>query len=237
MALRYINPYSGVGSKYSAGLDSVIAVIEPLYPNQTLDDIVNSVYTYVTTTYSMTPEPIEEQNIKSLIYSTINGYLNYQLFYNEQQTEFINKLIGGTLTCGNPEDILQHILNVEEEITCSGMTMLEQMPLLYTTAIGKSAYNYWANIVTTPGPWVNFTTSFTPAIVKFQYWVASSMQGALIGLNTLNSIQDSQFANAIQMILAANGAEILLSLFGSLAVTSGKVVFNLQQNRNCGSAG
>lgn len=54
MALRYINPYSGVGSKYSAGLDSVVAVIEPLYPNQTLDDIVNSVYTYVTTTKELT---------------------------------------------------------------------------------------------------------------------------------------------------------------------------------------
>ena len=231
MELKYINPYTGIGTKYTAGLDAVVAVIEPLYPNQTIDDVVNSIYTYVTTAYSMTPEPIEEQNIKSLINSTINGYLNYQLFYNQQQTYFINKLIGGTLICGNPEDIKQHIQNVEEEIISSGMSTLEQMPLLYATAIGKVAYTYWANVITTPGSWVNFITSFTPAIVKFPYWVATSMQGTLIGLNTLNSLQDSQFANAIQLLLAANGAEILLSLFGSLAVSTGKVVFNLQSRK------
>ena len=231
MAVKYLNPYAATGPKYTAGLDAVVAVLAPLYPNQTIDDIVDAVYDYVTTTYTITMGPVEQQNVKSLIYATINGYLNYQLFYNAQQTAFIHQLIGGTLACKNPEDIQQHILDVEEAIAQSNLTAMEQKPLLYATAVGKAAYTYWASVVTSPGPggWSTFTTSFTPAIVKFPYWVAAGMQGVLIGLNTLNSAVDNQYANALQLLVDAKGADILLALFGSLAVDTGKVVFNLQQ--------
>lgn len=228
MAIKYLNPYTEIGTKYSQGLDSIVVVLEPLYPNQTIENLVDAVYTYVSTAYSLTPDTLEEQNTKQLIYTLINGYLNYQLLYTPQQMDFIHKLIGGTLGCGNPEDILQHILDTEEEITSSGLTSVEQMPLLIATAVGKSAFTYWATKVTTPGLWANFINSFTPAIVKFPYWVSASMQGSLIGINTIN-IPDGEFANALKVFVAVQGFEIFLSLYGSLAVSTGKVVFNLQQ--------
>ena len=198
-----------------------------MYPNQTIDDVVSAVYTFVTTAYSLTPDTLEEQNIKQSIYALINGYLNYQLSYSPEQMNFINKLIGGVLTCGNPEDILPFITDIEEEIAKSGLTATNQMPLLIAASVGKAAYTYWSAVVTTPALWSNFTTSFTPAIVKFPFWVASSMQGVLIGLNILNV--PGQFADIIKILTDANGFEIIMSLLGSLTICTGKVVFNWQQ--------
>lgn len=228
MAIKYLNPYTASGTKYTAGLNSIVAVLEPLYPNQSIDDVVNAVYTYITTTYTMDPDPVNEQNLKSIIYAIVNGYLNYSLNYNPQQTQYIHLLIGETLSSKNPEDILPRIEEIEEEVAESGMPIEEQMPILYATAIGKAACAYWANVVTTPGGWANFITSFTPAVVKYPYWVAASMQGALIGLNIPNN---SQLAKELELILTAIGGNILLSLSGALAVCSGKVVFNLQQKK------
>ncbi len=226
--LKYVNPYTPIAPKYSEGLNSIVATLAPLYPNQTIDDLVNAVYTYVTTTYSQTPSPIEEQNFKSLIYSLINGYLNYQLAYSTKQMDFIHKLIGGTLANGNPENILWHILDVEEQIAQSNLTTIEQSPLLYATAVGKAAYNYWSAVVTSPESWNDFITSFTPSIIKFPYWVASSMQGVLIGINLLNSVDDN-IEKTLQTVFQLQGFEALASLYGSLSIGAGKVVFNWQQ--------
>ena len=158
LQIKYINPYSTISKKYSNGLDAVGTALA--HDEATIALIVDAVYNYVVSTYGLSLGTLQQENVKSLITSTINGYLNYQLFYSPQQMHFIHQLIGGTIACGNPEDIQAHILNVEQEIAQSGMAVAEQMPLLYATAIGNSAYNYWAHIIssTDPTDWANFTT-------------------------------------------------------------------------------
>ena len=228
MAVRCINPYSVIEAKYSEGLD---AIVSSFMGSPTVDDLVNAVYSYVVSAYSMSSVTgIQQQNMKTAIYGTINGYLNYNLLYNPQQMNFIQPLINGTLACGNPEDINQHILDMEEEITGSGLSSWEQMPLLNATAAGKAAYTYWANqINSAPASWTSYITSFTPPIVKFPYWVAATMQGALIGLNYLNTLKGNSFLDTLGAVTEAEGADVLFPLYGALAVCCGKVIFNYQQ--------
>lgn len=178
------------------------------------------------------PPPLQERSLKSTISAIINGYINIEngqaIQLNALQMNFVVELIDGTLALKNPEDILQHIVNVEEKVTASSLDSTQQMPLLYATAIGKAAYSYWSGIVTTPGDWTNFVTSFTPSIVKFPTWVAASMQGTLIGLSMYQNSINGKFAAELQLLLNFVGANTILSLFGSLSVGAGKVVFNFQ---------
>lgn len=226
--LNYVNPYTPIADKFTSGLDSIITVLDPLYPDPTISSLVDSVYTYVITTYAQTPDPASEQNIKSSIYAIINGYLNYQLAYSPEQMAFIHQLIGGTLACGNPEDIQWHILDIEQQVAQSGLSVVEQAPLLYATAVGSAGYEYWAKKVSTPGLWNNYMTSFTPPIVKFPYWVASAMQGVLIAINLLNAV-DKGSETTLQDTFKLQGMQAQTALYGALTVNAGKVVFNWQQ--------
>lgn len=233
MALTYINPYSFIAADYVAGMNSVGGVLAPLYPNQTIDALANAVYDFVVTTYmEEAPPPLQAKSLKSSIYAILNSYLNIEngeaIQLNALQMAFVFDLVDGTLELKNPEDIKQHIINVEERITTSKLSVPEQMPLLYATAVGKSAYDYWSIKVTTPGDWANFITSFTPAINKFPFWVTSSMQGTLIGLSNYQNSLNGKFAAELQVLLNYVGANTILALFGSLSVGAGKVVFNLQ---------
>jgi hypothetical protein len=77
MEIKYVNPYSFIGANYNAGMDAIAAALAPLYPNQTLDDLVNAVYNYVEGAYFPTPPDslLIVQTLKSNIYAAINGYL------------------------------------------------------------------------------------------------------------------------------------------------------------------
>lgn len=228
-ALRYVNPYSGISANYVAGLNQIADTLSAIGPEPTIEQVVTAVYNYVTSTYSMSPDALGEQTTKFMITELINGYLNYNLLYSPEQTQFIHQLIAGTIVPGNPQDILQHITDVEEQIAQSNLSTADQAPLLYATAIGKSAYSYWATIVTTPGDWAIFTGGFTPPITKFPYWVAAAMQGTLVGLNLFNLQGESDATKIMQTINATEGRLILLTLFGALTINSGKVVYNWQQ--------
>jgi hypothetical protein len=237
MEIKYVNPYSFIGANYNAGMDAIAAALAPLYPNQTLDDLVNAVYNYVEGAYFPTPPDslLIVQTLKSNIYAAINGYLNVQsgayMQFNSEQMHFVFQLLEGAIDCKNPEDLRRHIMDVEERITISDLSATEQMPLLYATEIGKTAYSYWANIISMPPPannWTNFITSFTPAIVKFPFWVASSMEGTLIALS-MYARRDERLSE-IQLMLKLTeniGGNIVQALFGALGVGAGKVVFKL----------
>jgi hypothetical protein len=216
-------------------MDAVASALSMLYPNQTIDDLVNTIYTYVQTNLmdEDDPGPLQERSLKSTIYSNINGYLNLQsgesLFYNPIQLNFAYELTQGVLEIKNPEDILQHIKNVEDRITSSGLSATEQMPLLYSSAVGKAAYSYWANVLNNPMTnWSNFITSFTPNIVKFPSWVVASIEGTLIGLSMYQNNLNGRVAAELQLVLNYAGANTLLALFGSLGVGAGKAIFKFQ---------
>lgn len=218
-------------------MDSIAAALVTQYPNQTIDELINAVYDYIAATYLSSPSALEEQSLKSIIATILNGYLNMQsgeyLRYNALQMDYITQLIDGTLACGNPEDIQQHILNIEESLTASRLSPAEQQPILYATAIGKSTYGYWADVIGdinagTPTNWQNFVVSFTPAINKFPSWLAASMQGVLIALNIPYTRLGGDFAETDISTLDYKGGNVVLSVGGALAVGAGKVIFNLQ---------
>jgi hypothetical protein len=234
MDIRYINSYTYIETDFKNGLDNIGSVLSMLYPNQTIQELVDAVYNYVVTTYMMgdEPNPLQARSLKSAIYAIINGYINIgsgdSLELNSLQSSFAFELVNGTLELRNPEDIKQHIINIEERITASPLNVNEQAPLLYATAIGKASYDYWANVIVTPTSWSSFITSFTPPIVKFPTWVASAMQGTLIGFSMYQNRINGSLAAELRLVLEYVGANTLLSLFGSLGVGAGKVVFNLQ---------
>src|ERR1019366_6201220 len=213
MQLKYVNPYSFIATDYSTGMDAIATALAPLFPNLTIDDLVNNVYAFIVAQYFATaPDPLQEKSLKSTIYSVINGYMNAQsgayLLYNYAQMGFVYKLLEGTIDCKNPEDIMDHILNVELQITMSGLSSVDQMPLLYATAIGKAAYTYWKGIINLPGNWSNFITSFAGPAMKFPFWIAASMEGALIGLSMSNATYKGQFAAELEVYLNFKGGNI-----------------------------
>lgn len=78
MEIKYINSYTYIETDFKNGLDNIGSVLSMLYPNQTIQDLVNAVYNYVVTTY-MTgdePNPLQARSLKSAIYAIINGYIN-----------------------------------------------------------------------------------------------------------------------------------------------------------------
>lgn len=239
MGIRYINSYTYIETDFKNGLDNIGSVLAPLYPDQTIQSLADAVYNYTITTYMAgdEPNPLQARSLKSAIYAIINGYINIgngdTLELNSLQSSFAFELVNGTLELRNPEDIKQHIIDIEERITASPLSVNEQVPLLYATAIGKASYDYWANTIanlTPANPWINFINSFTPPIVKFPTWIASAMQGTLIGLSMYQNRINGSLAAELRLVLEYVGANTLLSLFGSLGVGVGKVVFNYSPN-------
>lgn len=240
MAILNINPYTFIATDYANGMNEIGSVLAPVFPNQTLDEIVNTVYNYVITNYMDEAPPIlQERTLKSTIKTIVSGYVNLKrgdyIQFNVDQSYYIKKLIDGTLNLRNPEDILQHIQNVEDCVVESKLDATQQMPLLYTTAIGKSAYNYWSDIIVTPGNWSNFINTFTPPIVKFPIWITSSMEGTLIALSLFHSANKGSLAAELELLLNYAGANIILAIYGSLSVGAAKVALKIEQrpSENC----
>jgi hypothetical protein len=177
--------------------------------------------------------------MKSIVYGIINGYINVgtgeYLLYNTTQMNYVFELLEGTAEAKNPEDILNNIKQIEESIAVSQLTTEEQEPLLYATQIGKTAYAYWANILAAGpgmyGSWNDFIVSFTPAIVKFPFWIAAAMEGTLIANSMMKQRLKGQFAAELQLVINFLGTPLVVSLAGSLAAGAGKVAFNIQKRR------
>ncbi|HLP53214.1 MAG TPA: hypothetical protein VK154_20135 [Chitinophagales bacterium] len=244
MATTYVNPYSFINAKYAAGLDAIIMALPPSPPvPYTLDNLADAIYNYLQATYFMmdTPDALEIQEMKIWTAEAINGYINLgietaaYLPFSTAQMSFVNQLVNGVLDVRNPEDIEQYILDIEHKLTCSGLNTIEQAPLLYGTAVARAAYNYWKVKGFDPmSSWIGYVTSFTPAINKFPFWVSASAAGALISLNTSKSKTDNELVSAIERVSDdRRGWSILHALTGSMAVVSGKIIFNVQQRANC----
>jgi hypothetical protein len=263
MSPKYLNPYSFVGTNYREGMNSIAGKLSAVYPQQTIDDVVNAVYDYVNDTYSLNTGDQQslamEQGLKGFIYSLLNAYLNPSSVQlqgmDAMQVSYATSLMDGIISAGDPQNIKQNILDIEEQIARSPLSADQQKPLLYATSIGNSAYDYWANVIGNgsgsgsgsgqgsgsgaPAEWTPFITSFTPPIVKFPYWVGSAVQGSLIGSSMLeqypSSVKSGLLSSTLQLVLDVVGANTILSLFGSLSVNTAKVVFNYEPSLNASS--
>jgi len=238
MDIKFVNPYGAIGADFTNCMNSIGSNIS-MYPTPVIDNLVDFTYSALVSQYSISNmNSLQERTMKSAIYTFINGYLNVAtgeyLQYNAVQMNYIYYLLEVIANTKNPEDILSHIQDIEENMATSSLTPEEQMPLLFATQIGKTAYSFWANLmVTGMDPWTNFTNSFTPNIVKFPFWVSAAKEGTLIASSYLHQqTKGGVLATEMQVLINyALGASIIINLAGALVVGAGKVVFQLKQRK------
>ena len=232
------NPYSYVGTYYANGLDAIIAAqMAPTVPS--FPDFIDDVFDYIKSAlFDMGDEPgkLEAQQIKIAINGTISGYINANRTINDlqlsdAQMQYASELVNGVFNVKNPEDIWQHISDVQEKILGSKLTAEQQMPLLYATAVGFAAYDYWkVKGFDEMGSWWSYIDSFTPPIVKFPTWVSASMEATLISISTLRTGDDNSFAAAIiDSVSKFQGINIVYIVGGTLGVAAGKVFYKWPQ--------
>lgn len=232
------NPYSFIGDHYIAGLDSIImTLMPPTVP--AFGDFIDKVYDYISSSLFDSgggPNKLEKQEIKIWINNSISGYINAnrtinELQLNTAQMDFATQLVNGVFNVKNPEDIATYISDIEDKIIASKLTAQEQLPLLYATAVGLAAYDYWKVKGFDPmSSWYSYVNSFTPAIVKFPTWISASMEGTLISLSSMSRQSDNALVASIaETVNRSQGGDIVMAVSGSLGLGAGKVIYKWTQ--------
>jgi hypothetical protein len=214
-----INPYPLIGSQHNAGLDDLIADAPA-----TIAEMVDSIYDYVQNLYYPTPSAETQNEIKAVIYKALNGYENQLIrasanstVFNKSQQVFIEMMLGGIHQV--PVDSIHAFLaDVEDNITKSNLSVQEQIPLLLAALTGRYDYEYWINIVESPGDWASYLNANQDInYAEVPYWVAAAMEGALLAA-TRNDIED---VNENVSIDPAH------SLATGIATVAMKIMYNL----------
>ena len=222
MATNTFNPYPLIEKQLTDGMDAIATGVDSANPE--VDQLVNAIYNFIQPIYYPTATTQIEIEVKSVVYNMINAYnnkaLNYTLPYGEQQMKFIRMMLGGTTTNSTPINAIDTwLLDIEDNISKSGLSLEEQTPLLLAIESGKTIYSYWVDKITTPGDWAPF---FLPAAagnyVNIPFWLAACMNGALIGAN---ATQKGLIAPTTDIV----SVNIISSLIGALAIGGGKVIF------------
>ena len=162
--------------------------------------------------------------LEDIIINSQNGYVNGYLRNNNPfsgvQGEYVDYLLNGIKNIP-PMSIPDLILDVEDNVSKSGLSADEQCPLLLATMVGYTAYNYWDNFATTPsgggGAWP--APPLAANYINWQglpYWVGSAMEGVLLGY---------VFANAL-MPFAPTGNKIYAMVAASAGVNGAMVNFS-----------
>jgi hypothetical protein len=108
-----------------------------------------------------------------------NGFINSNLrngnisstHFNLEQIQFIAQLLDSIKNIP-VQSIGDLIADIEDNISKSGLSSMEQAPLLMATMVGAKAYTYWTGIVQTPA---------APFNAYINANMASTMQIYLIG--------------------------------------------------------
>jgi hypothetical protein len=215
----------------TSGLD---AIANALSPKSTVDDLVNAIYNYIQPIYYPKVSGIIETEIKSVAYNVINTYINNTfcsaVAYNASQDYFISLLL--CATSKKPVNLIdQWLLDVEDNIGKSGLSIDEQTPLLLATVDGKSVFNYWISVVQKPGKWSRFLTENVAInYANIPFCTEECMEGALIGANASPK-------GLISPTTDITSVEIISSLIGALAIGAGVVIFKWLPKINNGNGG
>src|SRR5277367_4418026 len=98
------NPYQGIATQYSAGLDYIIANLT----TGDVDDLVTQVTAYVNSLGLLPNTSTVQMEISSVAYSAVNSYINGEKGnYSGGQLSFVNKMTGPSFTSGLTVDSLQ----------------------------------------------------------------------------------------------------------------------------------
>lgn len=224
MAEKTINPYQGLDTIFTNGMNSIAS---QLTAQSTVDDLVDEIYSYIQPIfYNLTavPEQLKIQ-IKSVAYNVINAYNNGMLRsglieYTTGQMNFCSLLIGFNTTTLIPVNSMKSwIEDIEDNITKGSMTLSEQTPLLLGALVGKLLNDYWNTKVTTPGNWSTFfQTGSSENYANIPKWTSAGIEGALIGANT----SPLGLLSPDTEIISTN---IISAVIGALSIGAGKVIF------------
>lgn len=217
------NPYPEIGKQLINGMEFIIKNIEK---TDNVDNLVDIVSKYVSSLYYPKNENTEKLiEIKSVAYNVINTYLNStfesSVSYNSNQNLFISLM----LRCLNSIPVYgvgSYLKDVEESIVSSGISIVEQTPLLIASMNGRSINSYWENTIssTSKGKWNNFINS-NPAInnASIPFWTEACIQGSLIGANASHR---GLISTTIEIVTV----EIVSALIGALSIGAGVVLFS-----------
>jgi len=226
MSQQTVNPYPDLGQQYPAGLAAIIAGL-PTSPQ--ISDLVTQVYDYFISVYYPTgvtpPTTQQEEEIKSIIYTVINSYINGLVpsgksALSPRTMGFVNMLIGPKVTQNVPIYLTNWIGDVEDNISKAGLTANEQRPLLMATEIGVAAYNYWRQqtLLGTGSKWNPYFVLNNNDYNSLPAWVAASMEGALAGYAAnMQGLNEPTINKETNTMWAA--------LIGALTIAAGKVIF------------
>ena len=155
-----------------------------------------------------------------------NGFINSNLrngnisstHFNLEQIQFIAQLLDSIKNIP-VQSIGDLIADIEDNISKSGLSSMQQAPLLMATMVGAKAYTYWIGIVQTPvtpwPPYINANTAINYANIP--YWVSAAMEGALLGYCEFTALDPERIP----------GRQILCMLACAASIGAGKVIFNL----------
>ena len=240
MSQPTLNPYPDLGTQFTAGMNAIIA---GLPPSPTIDDLANEVIIYIEANYFIAASMslAQKMEVKSVVYSCINSFVNSQVrtMYGGMQKSFADMMIGPSFTNGLPVDTLgNRILDIQDNLSENNLSVEMQTPLLLAIMIGQTCYTYWLAQIALGGGSSWNTPYFVPAkvsaIANVPYWVAASMEGALIGAR---STSRGMIETTTQIV----SNEIIQALIGALTIAAGKVIFlwipRIQSNGRLNSPG
>jgi len=217
---KTINPYGDIATAFAGGLADIGTHLASGY---TYEDFATDASIYVETAVGIINHTNE---IKSIIAYAANDYNNNHLDgYTPEQQFFIGNILSGIFgASADPDSIKFFLGDIEDNISKCGLTVIEQMPLLATTAIGNAAVDYWTTVIATPAsPWITngyLTGNIALDRANMPYWVVAAMHGALTGANKARV--PAGLFDVSQQSVGPNDVAILT---GSLGAGGGKVLF------------
>ena len=204
--IDYLNPYATLAQQHKDGLDAIITSIGTGGPGTvTLDDLVDAVYSYLSSVYTQLASTEGENTTRTTIINAINGYLD-----NGGSSPYLGILQRvPAASLGNLFDRMFDSSSAARHL--KGNAGRQQMVI----AIGQADAEYWGNQIATVGSWVAYMSSNTAIdMASMPFWVDAAMFGAQFDYYQVNAT-DSMSTSLVY----------ISALTGSLAVAAGKVVF------------
>jgi hypothetical protein len=226
-----LNPYTLVGTQFTAGLDAVVAA------DADVESIVQAVYDYVQPIYYPFPasSATVENELKGVMNKALNGFGNQLVrqaawmggstakanVFNNRQQVFIELMLNG-LQAVPVKSIANYLSDLEDHMTSSQLSLQEQAPLLMATMTGRRSFAYWMEKVVSPGDWSDyFKANAAINYANIRFWVSSSIQSALLAATRNRNNDKSQNVSIDPAHALATG----------LAVSAGRVMLGFVQRR------
>jgi len=213
--IEITNPYSTtVGQQHTDGLDAIQAALPGTY-------FSSSVITYIEDTFYPSPDTQTDNEIRSVTIFAGNDYVNNNLEgYSAQQNYFISLLLNGIFKVP-VNSIPLFLTDLNDQVNRSGMSTMEKVPVFMAIAVAFADYQYWLDILTTPGNWSTYLDSnYAVNYANLPYWVQAASFGTL---SCANKARTYGLIDPPPVV----GVDMVSALTGSLTVVAAKVIENI----------